>query len=96
MDLLRRTVTKNGEPIALTASEYKLLVLFMKNADIVLTPEQILSRLWDHEARYIDSSTLTVYIRRLRTKIEDDASTPRHILTVRGMGYKWANPEGIG
>ena len=87
---------KNGEPIALTASEYKLLVLFMENADIVLTPEQILSRLWDHEARYIDSSTLTVYIRRLRTKIEDDASAPRHILTVRGMGYKWANPEGIG
>ena len=96
VDLLRRTVTKNGEPIALTASEYKLLVLFMENADIVLTPEQILSRLWDREARYIDSSTLTVYIRRLRTKIEDDASAPRHILTVRGMGYKWANPEGIG
>lgn len=96
VDLLRRTVMKNGEPIALTASEYKLLVLFMENADIVLTPEQILSRLWDHEARYIDSSTLTVYIRRLRTKIEDDASAPRHILTVRGMGYKWAIPEGIG
>lgn len=86
---LKREVYKNGTPIGLTASEYKLLCLFMENTDIVLSPEQILSRLWDCEENYIDSSTLTVYIRRLRTKIEDDPANPQNIVTVRRMGYKW-------
>lgn len=86
---LKREVYKNGTPIDLTASEYKLLCLFMENPDIVLSPEQILSRLWDCEENYIDSSTLTVYIRRLRTKIEDDPANPQNIVTVRRMGYKW-------
>ena len=86
---LKREVYKNGSPIDLTASEYKLLCLFMENPDIVLSPEQILGRLWDCEENYIDSSTLTVYIRRLRTKIEDDPANPQNIVTVRRMGYKW-------
>ena len=86
---LKREVYKNGTPIDLTASEYKLLCLFMENPDIVLSPEQILSRLWDCEENYIDSSTLTVYVRRLRTKIEDDPANPQNIVTVRRMGYKW-------
>ena len=86
---LKREVYKNGTPIDLTASEYKLLCLFMENPDIVLSPEQILGRLWDCEENYIDSSTLTVYIRRLRTKIEDDPANPQNIVTVRRMGYKW-------
>ena len=86
---LKREVYKNGTPIDLTASEYKLLCLFMENPDIVLSPEQILGKLWDCEENYIDSSTLTVYIRRLRTKIEDDPANPQNIVTVRRMGYKW-------
>lgn len=86
---LKREVYKNGTLIDLTASEYKLLCLFMENPDIVLSPEQILGRLWDCEENYIDSSTLTVYIRRLRTKIEDDPANPQNIVTVRRMGYKW-------
>ena len=86
---LKRDVYNNGTPIDLTASEYKLLCLFMENPDIVLSPEQILGRLWDCEENYIDSSTLTVYIRRLRTKIEDDPANPQNIVTVRRMGYKW-------
>ena len=86
---LKREVYKNGAPIDLTASEYKLLCLFMENPDIVLSPEQILGRLWDCEENYIDSSTLTVYIRRLRTKIEDEPANPQNIVTVRRMGYKW-------
>lgn len=86
---LKREVYKNGTQIGLTASEYKLLCLFMENSDIVLSPEQILGRLWDCEENYIDSSTLTVYIRRLRTKIEDDPANPQNIVTVRRMGYKW-------
>lgn len=87
--LLNREVYKDGAAIDLTASEYKLLCLFMEHPNIVLSPEQILGSLWDCDENYIDSSTLTVYIRRLRTKIEDDPSDPQKIVTVRRMGYKW-------
>ena len=87
--LLKREVYKNGTLIDLTANEYKLLCLFMENPDIVLSPEQILGRLWDCEENFINSNTLTVYIRRLRTKIEEDPADPQNIVTVRRMGYKW-------
>ena len=89
LQLLKREVYKNGEQLDLTASEYKLLCLFMENPDIVLSPEQILGKLWDCNENYIDNNTLTVYIRRLRTKIEDNPSEPQKIVTVRRMGYKW-------
>lgn len=92
-DLLTRKVYKNGTEINLTAGEYKLLCMFMKNPNIVLSPEQILSQLWDCDENYIDNSTLTVYIRRLRKRIEDDPGNPQNIVTVRRMGYKW-NAEG--
>lgn len=90
VDLLQQTVTRNGTPVDLTATEYKLLCFLMENPGQVLSADQILGRLWDCEERYIDSSTLTVYIRRLRTKIEEDPAHPQKILTVRGMGYKWS------
>ena len=61
----------------------------MKKPGMVLTKEQILDKLWDHEGNYIDNSTLTVYIRRLRMKVEDNPSEPQMLLTVRRMGYKW-------
>ena len=86
---LKGEAYKNGELLELTANEYKLLCLFMENPDMVLSPEQILSRLWDCDENYVDNNTLTVYIRRLRTKIEDDPSAPKRIVTVRRMGYKW-------
>ena len=89
IQLLKQDVTKDGVPLDLTASEYKLLCLFMENPNIVLSPEQILSNLWDCNEKYIDSNTLTVYIRRLRTKIEDITADPQKIVTVRRMGYKW-------
>lgn len=87
--LLQGQVFKNDEPLDLTAAEYKLLCLFMKHPNMVLTKEQILDKLWDCEGNYIDSSTLTVYMRRLRMKIEDNPSEPQMLLTVRRMGYKW-------
>lgn len=87
--LLQGQVFKNGELLELTAAEYKLLCLFMQHKNQVLTKEQILDKLWDCEGNYIDSSTLTVYIRRLRMKVEDNPSQPQMLLTVRGMGYKW-------
>ena len=87
--LLQGQAFKNGELLDLTAAEYKLLCLFMRNPYIVLTKAQILDKLWDCDGNYIDSSTLTVYMRRLRMKIEDNPSEPQMLLTVRGMGYKW-------
>lgn len=94
INLLRSQVYKDGKQIELTAGEYKLLCFFIQNPNIVLTKEQILQRLWDCDENYIDSSTLTVYIRRLRIKVENNPSEPEIILTVRGMGYKWN--ENIG
>ena len=87
--LLKGEGYKNGEPLELTSSEYKLLCLFMENPNVVLSAEQILGRLWDCNENYIDNKTLTVYIRRLRMKIEDNPGEPEKIVTVRGMGYKW-------
>lgn len=87
--MLQGQVFKNEKLIDLTAAEYKLLCLFMKNPNVVLTKEQILDKLWDCEGNYIDNSTLTVYMRRLRMKIEDNPSEPQMLLTVRRMGYKW-------
>ena len=87
--LLQGQAFKNGEPLDLTAVEYKLLCLFMQNPNVVLTKEQILDKLWDSEGNYIDSGTLTVYMRRLRIKVEDNPGEPQMLLTVRRMGYKW-------
>ncbi|MEE0247853.1 response regulator transcription factor [Peptacetobacter hiranonis] len=89
VNLLNGDVTKNGETLNLTSGEYKLLCLFMENPNIILSQEQILGKLWDSNNNFIDNSTLTVYIRRLRKKIEDDPSNPTNIVTVRRMGYKW-------
>lgn len=75
--LLQSQAFKNGEALELTAAEYKLLCLFMHNPNTVLTKGQILDKLWDCDGNYIDSSTLTVYIRRLRMKIEDDPALRR-------------------
>ena len=91
--LLKGEVYKNGVMLDLTAGEYKLLCLFMENPNIVLSPEQILGRLWDCAENFINNNTLTVYIRRLRAKIEDDPSAPQKIVTVRRMGYKWNTME---
>lgn len=89
ISLLKSEVYKNGEKVELTANEFKLLRLFMENPGQVLSPEQILGRLWDCDGGYVDNNSLTVYIRRLRTKIEDDPGKPERIITVRRMGYKW-------
>lgn len=86
---LNGEVYKSGQLLDLTANEYKLLCLFMENPNVILSAEQILSRLWDCDENYIDNNTLTVYIRRLRMKIEDDPGDPKRIVTVRRMGYKW-------
>lgn len=87
--LLKGQVFQNGNLLDLTAGEYKLLCLFMQNPGVVLSKERILEKLWDSDNNYVDDNTLTVYIRRLRMKIEENPSEPQMILTVRRMGYKW-------
>ena len=87
--LLKGQVFQNGNLLDLTAGEYKLLCLFMQNPGVVLPKEKILEKLWDSDNSYVDDNTLTVYIRRLRMKIEENPSEPQMILTVRRMGYKW-------
>ena len=91
--LLKGEGYKDGKALDLTSGEYKLLCFFMENPDRVLSSEQILGRLWDCDEHYIDNKTLTVYIRRLRMKIEDDPGEPKKIVTVRGMGYRWNSAE---
>lgn len=80
---------RNNEEIPVSATEYKLLLYFMKNAGTVLTKEQILSALWDVEGNYVDENTLPVNISRLRSKMEIDPRNPEVIKTVHGIGYIW-------
>lgn len=87
--LLESRVWKGKQELEFTTAEYRLLCLFMRNPNIVLTREQILDRLWDHNGSFIDDNTLSVYVRRLRSKIEDDPEKPKLLLTVRGLGYRW-------
>lgn len=82
-------VLKNNHEIELTTAEYRLLCLLMQNPDIVLTRKVILDKLWDGNGSFIDDNTLSVYVRRLRSKIEDDSGKPKFLLTIRRMGYKW-------
>lgn len=88
VDMDKGTVFKNGNEVFLSALEYKLLLVFAGNPDTILTRNTLLSEIWDWGGDYVNDNTLTVYIKRLREKIEDDAAQPKIILTVRGLGYK--------
>ncbi len=80
-------VYKNNNEIILTATEYKLLLTFLNNKGVILTRTRLLENLWDVEGDFINDNTLTVYIKRLRDKIEDNPSKPELIKTIRGLGY---------
>lgn len=80
-------VFKDGKEIELTAMEYRLLLIFANNRNMVLTRNQILEDIWDVSGDFVNDNTLTVYIKRLRNKIEEDMANPEYIKTVRGIGY---------
>ena len=80
-------VFKNGEEQVLTAMEYRLFLTMLNNRGIVLTRNKLLEDIWDVAGDFVNDNTLTVYIKRLRDKIEDDPADPQIIRTVRGMGY---------
>ncbi len=88
INLKQGKVTKQGRDVFLTTLEYKILLNLITNKNQVLTREQILADIWDCNEDYVNDNTLTVYIKRLREKIEDDPSNPQIIITVRGLGYK--------
>lgn len=89
VDQQRGRVLRGGDVIELTGAEYRLLVLLLRNAGIVVTRNRILEELWDSGGSFVDDNTVSVYIRRLREKIEEDPSAPGYLLTVRGFGYRW-------
>ncbi|CEH33757.1 Alkaline phosphatase synthesis transcriptional regulatory protein SphR [Romboutsia lituseburensis] len=93
INTLEARVYKGEEEILLTSVEYKLLLILIKNNNVVLSRTKILEKLWDVTCDFVNDNTLTVYIKRLREKIEDDSSHPKYILTVRGLGYKWNGSE---
>lgn len=88
VDTEKGTATKNNKDLFLSALEYRLLLVFINNRGIVLTRNQLLDAIWDVAGEYVNDNTLTVYIKRLREKIEDDPTNPQIILTMRGIGYK--------
>lgn len=80
-------IYKNGAEIILTAMEYKLLLIFINNRGKVLSRQRLLEDIWDVAGDFVNDNTLTVYIKRLRDKIEEDPAKPQIIKTVRGLGY---------
>ncbi|MDO4170623.1 MAG: response regulator transcription factor [Lachnospiraceae bacterium] len=89
MNLLQSKVSLNGRTLDLTGAEYHLLRILVENRGQTLTRSQLLDWLWDGNGHYVDDNTLSVYVRRLREKIEKYPSHPEHLLTVRGFGYQW-------
>lgn len=88
LDTLGGTVAKAGEEIVLSAMEYRLLLIFLNNKGIVLSRSKLLEEIWDVAGEYVNDNTLTVYIKRLREKIESDPQNPQLIRTIRGVGYR--------
>ncbi|NSE11165.1 response regulator transcription factor [Fusicatenibacter saccharivorans] len=91
LDFSEQFASLNGKPLALSAMDYKMLNLFLKNPKQVLTRQQFLEKLWDVDEKYVDEHTLTTSISRIRSKIEADGDT--YIKTVYGMGYQWTGGE---
>lgn len=89
INLVESQVYRRGESIELTSAEYRLLCLLLRNSGRILTRQMILDKLWDNAGNYVDDNTLSVYIRRLREKLEENPSQPEHLKTVRGFGYQW-------
>ena len=89
IDLLSCRVVLNNRTLELTNAEYRLLCVLVRNANRIVSRDMILNDLWDGTGNFVDDNTLSVYIRRLREKVETDASRPQHLITIRGFGYQW-------
>lgn len=88
VDTEKGIAMKNNKDLSLSALEYRLLLVFINNRGLLLSRSQLLESIWDIAGDFVNDNTLTVYIKRLREKIENDPADPKIILTVRGLGYK--------
>ena len=88
VDLNGARVLKDNKDVFLTALEYKIVLTFFLNPNVIFTREKILADIWDVNEEYVNDNTLTVYIKRIREKLEKDPTNPEIIVTVRGIGYK--------
>ncbi|MFD1906753.1 winged helix-turn-helix domain-containing protein [Paenibacillus rhizoplanae] len=88
VDTASGVVTRHGKEVYLSALEYRLLLVFVNNPGNIITRSRLLDELWDAAGEFVNDNTLTVYIKRLREKIERDPASPQIILTVRGTGYR--------
>lgn len=82
------TVTKGEKELFLSALEYRLLLLLLQNKGQILTRNQLLEEIWDASGEYVNDNTLSVYMKRLREKIEENPQSPRLLHTIRGIGYR--------
>lgn len=89
VDTAKALVKKEDLELTLTGQEYRLLLIFLNHPHVILTREKILDELFESVETYYEENTLSVYIKRIREKIEDDSKNPRYIVTQRGVGYKW-------
>lgn len=94
VDMAGGIVRKNGHEVFLSALEYRLLLVFVSSPKSIITRDRLLNELWDAAGEFVTNNTLTVYIKRLREKIEDNPAEPKLILTVRGMGYRLGVQQG--
>lgn len=94
VDTTTSIVKKDGKEVFLSALEYRLLLIFVNHPRSILTRDRLLEELWDAAGEFVNDNTLTVYIKRLREKIETDPAQPQLIVTVRGMGYRLGKGEG--
>ncbi len=88
VDMVKGTVLKHGKELFLSALEYRLLLVFLSNRGVILSRNKLLEEIWDIAGDFVNDNTLTVYIKRLREKIEDDPQNPKIIKTIRGLGYR--------
>lgn len=88
VDTVKGTASKHGEDLYLSALEYRLLLAFINHRGMILSRTRLLEMIWDIAGEFVNDNTLTVYIKRLRDKIEDDPQNPKIIKTIRGVGYR--------
>lgn len=88
VDTVKGTAKKKGQDLYLSALEYRLLLAFINNRGIILSRTKLLEMIWDIAGEFVNDNTLSVYIKRLREKIEDDPQNPNIIKTIRGLGYR--------
>lgn len=93
LNLDNHRLFKHEQEIAMSSTEFRLIDYLMKNAGIVLEKELLLENLWDDQGKFVDENALSVNIRRIRVKIEEDPKNPQYIETVRGVGYIWKRGE---